>query len=165
MVENKTVLYAAIFIIVVLAIIYMIFVVYNVNKLKQDEVVNDSTLDSVFWMGVVLIVAFALILIWLIAVFFMGDSAVVAVADVVVDASDGSTIKTVEMTRQTVTPVSTTVASPVVTQRVVTPASPVTTFTPATTVTSPVSVTSNSIQQSTLDAVLAASGSNTYNPV
>jgi len=156
MVQNKTVLYAAIFIVIVLAIIYMIFVVYNVNKLKQDEIVNDSTLDNVFWMGIVLIVAFALMLIWLISVFFMGDSGVVAAADIVVDAADGSTVKTVEMTRQTTTPVTTNVNTPyIATTPVVT----------SSTVRSPVSVTNNSVQQSTLDAVLAASGTNTYNPV
>lgn len=156
MVENKTVLYAAIFIIVVLAIIFLIFVVFNVNKIKKGETVNDSTLDTVFWMGIVLIVAFSLILIWLIAVFFMGDSAIVAVSDVTVAASDGSTIKTVETTRQTVTPVSTTVTTPIVST---------VPSTSGVVMTTPLSVTDNSVQQQTLNAVIAASGSNTYNPV
>ncbi len=157
MVENKTVLYAAIFIIIVLTIIYLIFVVFNINKQKKGEVVNDTTFDTMFWMGIVLIVAMSLILIWLIAVFFMGDSAIVTVSNVTVDAAQGAVVKEVVTTSQTVTPAVPFTTVP--TTRVV----PATSFAPTQVV--PVSVTTNSVQQRTLDAVIAASGQNTYNPL
>lgn len=137
MVENKSVLYAAIFITIVLTIIYIIFVVYNINKQKNGEVVNESTLDTMFWMGIVLSVAMALILIWIIAVFFMGDSAIVVAANVITDSSQGSTVRTVETVQRTATPYS----QPLLSQQAV----------------GPVSVTSNSVSSGTLNAILAAS--------
>ena len=137
MVENKSVLYDAIFITIVLTIIYIIFVVYNINKQKNGEVVNESTLDTTFWMGIVLSVAMALILIWIIAVFFMGDSAIVVAANIVTDSSQGSTVRTVETVQRTATPYS----QPLLPQQAV----------------GPVSVTSNSVSSGTLNAILAAS--------